>query len=97
MDDNTKGGNNPVPEGGTKPPINWFVAGWRPFVGWIGALGFAMCVIIYPIVLWACSIWSPSTKISTIDSGLIVTILGGMLGIGTMRTVEKLKNTQGNH
>lgn len=76
---------------------NWFVAGWRPFVGWICAVGFAWCVIVYPLVLWVCSIWAPSVKIPAPDSGLIIPTLGGMLGIGTMRTVEKIQGIQGNH
>ena len=76
---------------------NWFIAGWRPFVGWICAIGFAWCVIIYPLLLWAFSIWSPSVKIPAPDSGLIIPTLGGMLGLGTMRTVEKIQDAQSRH
>ncbi len=76
---------------------NWFVAGWRPFIGWICGLGFAWCVILYPLMQWGLTIFGSAIKIAPPDSSLIITTLGGMLGLGTMRTVEKLQSVQDNH
>lgn len=55
-----------------------FVSGWRPFIGWVCGAGF-----LYSVV-------QPVLGLPPIDMGNIVAILGGMLGLGTMRTVEKL-------
>jgi hypothetical protein len=71
---------------------NLFVAGWRPFIGWCSGIGFLYIVIIRPLIIGFFKITVPD-----VDSGLVVTVLGGMLGIGIPRTVEKLKGAQGNH
>lgn len=55
-----------------------FVAGWRPFIGWVCGLGF-----VYSIV-------QPVLHLPPADMGNIIAILGGMLGLGTMRTAEKI-------
>jgi Holin of 3TMs, for gene-transfer release len=57
-----------------------FVSGWRPFIGWVCGAGF-----VYSIV-------QPVLHLPPVDMSNIVAILGGMLGLGTMRTVEKLNN-----
>ena len=69
-----------------------FVAGWRPFVGWISALGFGIHVIVIPIAEIVVSIKAPEVKIPEFDTVLILSILGGMLGIGKgLRSYEKAK------
>jgi hypothetical protein len=57
-----------------------FVSGWRPFIGWVCGFGF-----VYSIV-------GPVFHLPAVDTSNIVSILAGMLGLGTMRTVEKLNN-----
>lgn len=57
---------------------NLFVAGWRPFIGWVCGFGF-----VY-------SILQPMLHLPAVDMSNIIAILGGMLGLGTMRTVEKV-------
>jgi hypothetical protein len=72
----------------------FFVAGWRPFLGWILGLSILMREIIFPLM-------STYTKIPvpTIDYGmtqtLIQLLLGGTLAVG--RTVEKIKGASGKH
>jgi hypothetical protein len=75
-----------------------FVAGWRPFIGWVGGSSLAYAGIIHPLLVW---IWSILVAFGTIppgvepppymESGLLGTIVTGMLGIGGMRTYEKNK------
>jgi len=73
-----------------------FVAGWRPAVGWITTFGFAYTGIIQPIVSWAGIIWGfPAPPV--IDSGSMVTILMGMLGMGGLRTYEKRSGLNNIH
>lgn len=61
-----------------------FVAGWRPFIGWICGLGLAYNVILSPFM----DIWFDVPKV---DTSALYPVLLGMLGIGGMRTVEKIK------
>ena len=72
-----------------------FVAGWRPFAGWVSGVGFGVHVIVIPIASMLTSIWAPDVELPEFDTVLILTILGGMLGIGkSLRTVEKLRGAE---
>jgi hypothetical protein len=64
---------------------NVFTSGWRPFIGWICGCGLAYQFLIYPILI----AWAP--KIVQLDMGTLITLLGGMLGLGALRTAEKFK------
>jgi hypothetical protein len=64
-----------------------FVAGWRPFVGWICGVGLLYNVLISQIL----AIWF---EVPTVDPSLLTPILMGMLGMGAMRSYEKTKGVQ---
>lgn len=70
-----------------------FVAGWRPFIGWICGSALAYTYLLYPILLWAQAIWFPliTPPKLTID-GMLFELLLGMLGLAGLRTFEKVKN-----
>jgi hypothetical protein len=70
---------------------NLFVAGWRPFVGWTCGSGLAMQFIIAPIGTWIAALAGHAVAFPTLDTGTMTTLLIGMLGLGGMRTVEKLQ------
>jgi len=61
-----------------------FVSGWRPCIGWVCALGLLYNTILSNIL----GIW---VEVPEIDTTLLVPVMMGMLGIGAMRTVEKVK------
>lgn len=66
---------------------NIFVAGWRPFIGWTCGVSLGYTWIVAPIA-------KPLFHLATlpvIDPGQIYPIVLAMLGIGGMRTVEKLQ------
>lgn len=67
-----------------------FVAGWRPFFGWAGGFGFIYATIAQPILVWvgATRGW-PAPPDVNID--LLWVVVTGMLGLGTLRSVEKTK------
>lgn len=74
---------------------NLFVSGWRPAVGWICAAAFAYKFVILPFLVFIliacnCSTFDPS-ELPELDWGEMGSLLFGMLGIGGMRTYEKLK------
>ena len=64
-----------------------FVAGWRPFVGWICGVGLLYNVLISQIL----AIWF---EVPTVDPSLLTPVLMGMLGMGAMRSYEKTKGVQ---
>ena len=65
-----------------------FVAGWRPFFGWAGGVGFVYATIGQPLLAWAASVngW-PAPPSLNLD--LLWVVITGMLGIGGLRTFEK--------
>jgi hypothetical protein len=74
-----------------------FVAGWRPFVGWVCGCAFAWQFVAGPIFVWALSVYGKTTTLPIINTALMVELLLAMLGIGGLRTYEKLKNVAGDH
>jgi len=68
-----------------------FVAGWRPFFGWAGGAGFIYATMLQPLLSWVASIkgW-PAPPTLNID--LLWVVITGMLGIGGLRSFEKVKN-----
>ena len=68
-----------------------FVAGWRPFVGWICGFSFAYHLIIVHIIQWIMNMTGYSVPLPHFDSGLMQDALFGMLGLGGLRTYEKHK------
>lgn len=67
-----------------------FVAGWRPFFGWMGGVGFLYAVAIQPMLTW----WGAAHGMPAapeLDTDLLMVVVTGMLGIGGLRTYEKNK------
>lgn len=65
-----------------------FVAGWRPFVGWVCASAMAFNFIGLPLLGWISAIWVIPIPIP-LDLTTMLPVLLGMLGLGGMRTYEK--------
>lgn len=71
---------------------NMFVAGWRPFIGWVGGVGLAYSFVVEPVASWAASvIFKYGGAFPTLDTSTLMTLITGMLGFGGLRTYEKLK------
>jgi len=69
---------------------NLFVSGWRPAVGWVCVGGLIYTFIAQPLLSWASSIWGFPVPPS-LDMGELLTLLLGMLGLGGLRTFEKIQ------
>ena len=67
-----------------------FVAGWRPFFGWAGGAGFIYATILQPLLAWGASIKGWPTP-PTLNLDLLWVVVTGMLGIGGLRSVEKIR------
>jgi len=79
---------------------NWFVAGWRPAVGWICAAAFAYHYVIQPLlsfILVAVFHWAFAADLPVLDTENLMTVLLGMLGLGGLRTFEKYKDIHESH
>lgn len=65
-----------------------FVAGWRPFIGWVCGLALLYNFILRDIIAWVI----PDQMPPALQMDQLITILLGMLGLGGLRTYEKLKD-----
>jgi len=65
---------------------NWFQSGWRPATGWICVAGFAVNFLISPLAAGV------GVDIPQADTSTMLPVLMGMLGLGSMRTVERIKS-----
>ena len=75
---------------------NWWVAGWRPAIGWVCGAGLAYAALVEPFARFAAKVWFGYTgDFPIIDTDLTLQILMGMLGLGAMRSVEKVKGAEG--
>ena len=64
---------------------NWFQSSWRPLVGWICALSLGINFMVVPI----CSGFG--ITIPQADMSVMMPLLLGMLGIGGLRSLDKIK------
>lgn len=69
-----------------------FVAGWRPFIGWVCGATLAWNFIGLPLANWALFMIHPNAAaIASIPIGDLMPVLMSMLGLGGLRTYEKVK------
>jgi hypothetical protein len=68
-----------------------FKGGWRPAIGWVGALGLFYQFIAQPLLAWYSSFLMLPAAPPVLDLGDLLTILGGMLGLSGMRSWERVR------
>ena len=66
-----------------------FVAGWRPFIGWVCGLALAFQYLVRPFWIWALAVWWPGSPIPPSLDDMLWELVFGMLGMGGLRTIEK--------
>ena len=71
-----------------------FVAGWRPFIGWVCGVALAYAYVGQPIFEWVIAINGLEIKAPEIDTDTLYQLVLAMLGMATLRTYEKSKNVQ---
>ena len=74
-----------------------FVAGWRPFIGWVCGVALVYKFIIAPLLLFFAALFGHVLTLPTLDFTEMLTVLFGMLGLGAMRSFEKTKSTVSTH
>ena len=68
-----------------------FVSGWRPFIGWVCGSAFAYHFILQPLLAFLLATAGHPVTLPVFDISSLVTVLMGMLGLGGLRTFEKIK------
>jgi hypothetical protein len=69
-----------------------FISGWRPFVGWACGFAFAWICFGQPLFSWTyVLITKQPAPVVELPTEMLMTTLLGMLGLGTLRTLEKIK------
>ena len=64
---------------------NWFQSSWRPATGWVCVLALGVNYLVSPMAAGF------GIDIPQADGGTLMPILGGLLGLGSMRTAERIK------
>ena len=70
---------------------NMFVAGWRPFVGWTCGVALLYHFLLLPLLHFILKATGNEVELPEFDFSHLSTILMGMLGLGGLRTYEKLR------
>ena len=69
-----------------------FKSGWRPAVGWVCVVGLGYTFLLRPLLPWLITVTGLQVPtLPPIDTGELFILLGGLLGLGGFRTVEKMK------
>ena len=66
---------------------NWFQSSWRPLIGWIGGVSLGINYMVAPIAMGF------GFSIPQADMSVMMPLLLGMLGMGGMRSFDKLNKT----
>ena len=66
---------------------NWVQSSWRPLIGWIGGISLGINYMVAPIAMGF------GFNIPQADMSVMMPLLLGMLGMGGMRSFDKLKKT----
>jgi hypothetical protein len=69
-----------------------FVAGWRPFIGWVSGIGIGWHFVGYPFAQFICEVLGKTVTLPVLQTGELMTLILGMLGLGATRTYEKKHN-----
>lgn len=76
---------------------NVFVAGWRPFIGWICGVALFYHFIGHPMLIWTTSVFKLNIIPPVLNTEGLLSLVFAMLGMGGLRTFEKVKNVQNKH
>lgn len=72
---------------------NIFIAGWRPFIGWVCGIAFCYHFVLQPVLAFIiANLNNGKVILPNFDMSELSTVLMGILGLGGLRTLEKIKN-----
>ena len=68
------------------------VSGWRPFIGWVCGFSIALQFLVFPLLSWGFGFAGYVITFPALPSEMLYGMIFGMLGIGGMRSYEKVKS-----
>lgn len=68
-----------------------FVSGWRPAIGWVCAISYGYVFLAGPLISQVSVAYGYSFPLPPVDMDNMLYVLGGLLGLGGLRTFEKVK------
>jgi hypothetical protein len=68
-----------------------FVSGWRPFIGWTCGVALAYTYVVQPILVFGLAQSGYLIELPRMNLGELMPVLMGMLGLGGLRSWEKVK------
>ncbi len=69
----------------------FFIGGWRPAVAWVCVSAFALNFLINPLANWYLALSGQEMVLPALDTEALFPLLFGLLGLGGLRTAEKVK------
>ena len=70
-----------------------FVAGWRPFIGWVGGFALLWTFILYPIATFVATLTGYAGPLPQLETNELMALVTAMLGVGAMRSFDKQTGT----
>jgi holin (3TMs family) len=70
---------------------SFWIAGWRPALAWMCVVSFAYAGLLHDVANWGLKVAGVVTMLPNPDTSTTFDLLLGMLGLGGMRTFEKMK------
>jgi len=67
-----------------------FVSGWRPFIGWVCGVAFCYHFVLQPLLAFLIANSGREVQLPTFAMDELSTVLMGLLGLGGLRTLEKI-------
>src|SRR5881394_875437 len=73
-----------------------FVSGWRPWIGWVCGGALALQLVLIPLTVQISAIAGKPVPMVTLNTEMLTTLVLSMLGMGGLRTYEKLNKVASN-
>ena len=74
--------------------VSLFVSGWRPWIGWVCGGAFAYHYVLEPLFAFLLAATGHPVELPVFNMDALSTVLFGMLGLGGLRTYEKVKGVK---
>ena len=68
-----------------------FIAGWRPFLGWVCGIGFAWIFVLNPILQWGLALYGINSVLPQLQTDVLMELTIALLGLAGLRSWEKAK------